>query len=46
VSPISASRFLRERGLAIMQAEVLLIWLPAAILLLVTLGLRLRGRRA
>jgi len=28
-----------------MQTEVLLIWLPAAILLLVTLGLRLRGRR-
>jgi len=29
-----------------MQTEVLLIWLPAAILLLVTLGLCLRGRRA
>lgn len=45
VSPISVSRFLSERGLAIMQVEVLLIWLPAAILLLVTLGLRRRGRR-
>ena len=45
VSPISASRFFSERGLAIMQAEVLLIWLPAAILMLVTLGLRRRGRR-
>jgi inner membrane protein len=45
VSPISASRFLSERGLVIMQAEVLLIWLPAAILLLVTLGLQLRGRQ-
>jgi len=43
VSPISASRFLSEHGLAIMQAEVLLIWLPAAILLLVLLGFRLRG---
>jgi len=29
-----------------MQTEVLLIWLPAAILLLVTLGVRRRGRRA
>ena len=45
VSPISASRFFSDRGLAIMQAEVLLIWLPAAILLLVTLGFRLRGGR-
>jgi inner membrane protein len=32
VSPISASRFLSERGLVIMRAEMLLIWLPAAIL--------------
>jgi inner membrane protein len=45
VSPISASRFFGERGLAIMRAEVLLIWLPAAILPLVTLGWRRRGRR-
>ena len=43
VSPISASRFFSDRGLVIMQAEVLLIWLPAAILLLVLLGFRLRG---
>jgi len=46
VSPLSVSRFLSERGLAIMRAEVSLIWLPAAILLLVTLGLRRRGGRA
>jgi inner membrane protein len=45
VSPISASGFFSERGLAIMRAEVLLIWLPAAILPLVTLGWRRRGRR-
>ena len=43
VSPISASRFFSERGLAIMQAEVLLVWLPAAVLVLIAAARRRRA---
>jgi inner membrane protein len=45
VSPIGVSQFFGERGLAIMQAEVALLWIPAAILSLACLWLR-RGKRA
>jgi inner membrane protein len=44
VSPISASRFFTRRGVDIMQSEILLIWLPAALLALVGVGLRARHR--
>jgi inner membrane protein len=43
VSPISPSRFFTQRGLDIMQAEVLLLWLPTAALAIV--GAVVRGRR-
>jgi inner membrane protein len=46
VSPIGVSRFFTERGLAVLRAEVGLIWLPAGILLLAIAILRARGRRA
>jgi inner membrane protein len=47
VSPIGISRFFGARGLDIMQAEVVLIWLPTAIVLLAVLAWRWRrgGRR-
>lgn len=43
VSPISAIRFFTRRGLQIRQAEILLIWLPAAALAIV--GATRRGWR-
>jgi inner membrane protein len=43
VSPLSVSRFFTQRGVTIMQAEILLIWLPAAVLAVAGAGLR--GRR-
>lgn len=43
VSPISPRRFFTQRGVDIMQAEVLLIWLPGAALAIA--GAALRGRR-
>jgi inner membrane protein len=43
VSPISPSRFFTQRGLAIMHAEILLVWLPRAALAIA--GAALRGRR-
>jgi inner membrane protein len=44
VSPMSASRFFTRRGVDIVQAEILLIWLPAALLAIVGAGLRVRRR--
>ena len=47
VSPIGVSRFLSSRGLHVIQAEVLLIWLPALAVVAVALALRARrGKRA
>jgi inner membrane protein len=43
VSPIGLSRFFSERGLAVLEAEVVLVWIPAALLGLV--GVLLRRRR-
>ena len=43
VSPIGVSQFFGPRGLAIMEAEVVLLWIPAGILWLLGRGLR-RGR--
>jgi inner membrane protein len=45
VSPISPARFFSQRGVDIMQAEILLLWLPAAVLAIVAAGLRGRGWR-
>jgi inner membrane protein len=45
VSPIGFERFFSARGLQIMQAEVLLIWIPTAVALLIGVGLRRRRRR-
>jgi inner membrane protein len=35
VSPIGISRFFSHRGLAVLQSEILWIWLPAALVILV-----------
>lgn len=43
VSPISVSRFFTQRGLDIFREELLLVWLPAALLAVV--GLWRRGGR-
>jgi inner membrane protein len=43
VSPISPRRFFTQQGLDIMQAEIVLIWLPSAALAIV--GAALRGGR-
>ncbi len=43
VSPISPGRFLSRHGVDIMQMEIVLLWLPAAVLAIVAAGLR--GRR-
>jgi inner membrane protein len=32
VSPISVRRFLSERGLRVLQSELVWVWLPAAVL--------------
>jgi inner membrane protein len=44
VSPIGVGRFFTERGLAVLQSELIWIWLPAA--LLAILAWLLRRRRA
>jgi inner membrane protein len=43
VSPISPSQFFSQRGVDIVQAEIVMIWLPAAVLAIVAAGMR--GRR-
>ena len=43
VSPIGVSQFFDARGLAIVQAEIVLLWIPAAVLWLVCRRLR-RGK--
>jgi inner membrane protein len=43
VSPIGR-RFFTERGVAVLEGELLLVWLPAAIFAAVCLGVRRRGR--
>ena len=35
VSPIGVSRFFTRRGLDILEAELVLIWIPAAVILVV-----------
>jgi inner membrane protein len=40
VSPISVTRFFSERGLAVLQSELLCIWIPAGLLALLMLVLR------
>jgi len=43
VSPIGISQFFTHRGLAVLQSELLWIWLPSA--LLIAAALLLRGKR-
>jgi inner membrane protein len=45
VSPIGIARFFSTRGLDIMRAEVVLIWIPTAAVLLAVLAVRWRRRR-
>jgi inner membrane protein len=45
VSPISLSRFLTDRGLAVLRSELLWVWLPA-VALTAALALARRGRPA
>jgi inner membrane protein len=45
VSPIGIGRFFGPRGLDIMRAELILIWIPTAVVLLTVFGLRWRRRR-
>jgi inner membrane protein len=40
VSPISVDRFFSERGLEVISSEVVWIWIPAALLVIVTLVYR------
>ena len=40
VSPISATRLFSERGLAVLQSELLSIWIPAALLAVLMVMLR------
>jgi inner membrane protein len=40
VSPISVTRFFSERGLAVLQSELLWIWIPAGLLAVLMLVLR------
>ena len=44
VSPIGAGRFFTDRGLAVLQSELLWIWLPAALLAVSAWLLRRRSR--
>lgn len=44
VSPIGVSRFLTPRGLHILQAELLLIWLPAAVIVVAGAAAQRRHR--
>ena len=50
VSPISVTRFFSERGIAVLQSELLSIWIPAGVLAIVAFAVRMvlrdyRGRR-
>jgi len=45
VSPISLTRFFSERGVAVMQSELIWIWIPAGLLALLTLVLHRPARR-
>lgn len=45
VSPIGISRFFTHRGAAVIQSELLWIWLPCAGLIALALLLRRRGKR-
>ncbi len=50
VSPISVTRFFSDRGIAILQSELLWIWIPAGVLAAVSFAIRMvlrdyRGRR-
>jgi inner membrane protein len=42
VSPISVGRFFTSRGIAVIQSELLWIWLPATLLAVTALALRRR----
>ena len=44
VSPIGAGRFFSDRGLAVLQGELLWIWLPAALFAFGVWFIRRRGR--
>jgi inner membrane protein len=44
VSPLSPGRFFSQRGVDIMQVEIPLLWLPAAVLAIVAARLRARRR--
>lgn len=46
VSPIGVGRFFTTRGFAVLQSELLWIWLPAILLAVSALLLRQRGARA
>jgi inner membrane protein len=43
VSPIGISRFFSDRGLAVLQSELLWIWVPSALFVLLTWFIRRRG---
>ena len=40
VSPILVTRFFSERGLAVLQNELIWIWIPAGLLAVLVLGAR------
>jgi inner membrane protein len=40
VSPISVTRFFSERGLAVLQSELIWIWIPAGLLAVLAFGAR------
>ena len=42
VSPISMTRFFGDRGLAVLQSELIWIWIPAGLLAALALGIRYR----
>jgi inner membrane protein len=46
VSPIGISRFLTERGLAVLQSEFVWIWLPAMVMCAALFFVRRQARRA
>ena len=46
VSPIGVERVFSERGLAVLQSELLWIWLPAALFVALVLFIRRRGEAA
>jgi len=45
VSPISVNRFFSERGLAVLQSELLWIWIPAGLLAVCVLVLKIVLKR-